>query len=149
MPTLRAVLTNLINLGGGGVPILGGAADGDEAEGEAGAAAADAAISRASGFVEELDALLAAAAARWRRVFHLPRAAATRRRAADGRRSRCASSVLAPLPPAVHAGWSRRDALPGVHGSDGQLVRDLDSPHLTAPKPIEVARRRGLFCGRF
>ena len=61
VPTLRAVLTNLINLGGGGVPILGGAADGDEAEGEEGAAVADAAISRAEtdGFVEELDALLA------------------------------------------------------------------------------------------
>ena len=61
VPTLRAVLTNLINLGGGGVPILGGAAEVDEAAAEEGAAVADEAISRAEtdGFVEELDELLA------------------------------------------------------------------------------------------
>ena len=61
-PTLRAN-TNLINLGGG-VPILGGAADG-EGEGEEGAAVADAAISRAEtdGFEKPASR---AAAARWR-----------------------------------------------------------------------------------
>ena len=116
--------TNLINLGGGGVPILGGAADGDEAEGEEGAAAADEAISRAEtdGFVEELDA-------RARRPPGGERVLASRRcgvdgaAAADEAAERCVLGCSHRFHLAVHRRLvATRRALPAVHGSDGQLV---------------------------